>query len=99
MLTAFAGHWQTHLPDRLNCWTPLLYTQVQYQLGTGGSYVEKPAKTFRVASGGHEFRSSVWRELTVLSGKILGVRVFLQLNRTEMLCVRLFDVKDNQRSI
>jgi hypothetical protein len=23
---------------------PLLYTQVQYQRGTGGSYVEKPAE-------------------------------------------------------
>jgi hypothetical protein len=39
----------TSFTGRLTCPTPLqtllLYTQVQYQKGTGGSYVEKPAET------------------------------------------------------
>ncbi len=75
----------------LTCLTPLLYTQVQYQRGTGGSYVEKPAETLRLASaiashsvrsGGREFESPVRRELGALtkSGKTLVVRSFYNIN-------------------
>ncbi len=42
-------HWQTHMAGRLTWPMPqqtiLLYTQLQYQNGTGGSYEEKPAVT------------------------------------------------------
>ncbi len=84
--------WQTHLPDATADNTSLLnQAHVQYQRGTGGSTVEKPAETqtnFRLAShlvrapnsrsGGPEFKSPMWRELSALtkSGKILGVRPF-----------------------
>jgi hypothetical protein len=40
-----------HVSRRLSYPTPLLYTQGQYQRITGGSYVEKSAKKFRLASG------------------------------------------------
>ncbi len=79
---------QTHMPGRLTCPMPLLYTQVQYQNGTGGSYVENPRHSVQhqlashlvrapnSRSGGHEFGSPVRQELTALtkSGKTLGVR-------------------------
>jgi hypothetical protein len=41
---SLACHWQTHLLDATKDDTSL-YTQVQYQRSTGGSYVEKPAQT------------------------------------------------------
>jgi hypothetical protein len=49
-IPSLARQWQTHLPGKLTFPTPLLYTQVQYQCRTGGSYVEKPAETLRLAS-------------------------------------------------
>ncbi len=39
-------HWQTHLPDATS-----LHPSVVYRHGTGGSYVEKPAETLRLAYG------------------------------------------------
>jgi hypothetical protein len=45
-------HWQTHLPDvRADNIFLLNPAHVQYQSGTGGSTVEKPAGTLRLASG------------------------------------------------
>ncbi len=40
---SLARHWQIqiHLPGKLTCPAPLLYTQVQSQHGTGGSYCMK----------------------------------------------------------
>ncbi len=90
---SLACHWQIHLPDaelhnapsffchwQTHFQMPLLYTQVQYHCGTGGSYVVKPNKTqtsLRIASllgrasssrsGGHEFEFPVWRELSALT--------------------------------
>ncbi len=50
-----ARHWETCLLGRLTCPTPreiiLLYTQVQYQRGTGGSSAEKPAETLTSLPG------------------------------------------------
>jgi len=40
-----------HVTGRLTCPMPLLYNQVQYELGIGWSYVEKPAETIRLESG------------------------------------------------
>ncbi len=88
MSLADSHAWQTHLPDATEYDTSLLnQAHVQYQSGSGGSTVEKPAETqtsIRLAShlvmvpnsrsGGHEFESPMWWELGALtkSGKILG---------------------------
>jgi hypothetical protein len=46
---SLACHWQTHLPDAMADNTYLLnQAHVQYQSGTGGSTVEKPAETLRL---------------------------------------------------
>ncbi len=90
---SLAHHWQTHLPDATADDTSLLnQAHVQYQSGTGGSTIEKPAETqtsIRLAShivrepnsrcGGHEFKTLMRQELGGLtkSGKTLGVRSFL----------------------
>jgi hypothetical protein len=48
-----ACHWQTHLPYTTADNTYLLnQAHVQYQSGTGGSTVEKPAETLRLAEVG-----------------------------------------------
>ncbi len=89
---SLACHWQTHLPNATADHTSLLnQTHVQYQSGTGGITVEKPAKTqtsIRLVShlvrapnsrsGGYEFESPMRQELNSLtkSGKTLGVRSF-----------------------
>ncbi len=39
-----------HITGRLTCPTPPLNTPVEFKRGTGGSYVEKPAVTLRLAS-------------------------------------------------
>jgi hypothetical protein len=89
---SLARHWQTHMPDATADITSLLnQAHVQYQSGTGGSTVDKPAVThtsFRLASQlvrvpnsrskGREFKSPKRQELGALtkSGKIFGVRSF-----------------------
>ncbi len=40
-----------HITGRLTCPMPLLNTEVQYKLNTGGSYVEKPAETIILEFG------------------------------------------------
>jgi hypothetical protein len=73
--------WQTHLPNAKADDTCLLnQAHVQYQRGTGGSTVEKPAKTqtvIRLASHlvrvpnsrswEHEFEFPAWWELAALT--------------------------------
>jgi hypothetical protein len=73
--------WQTHLPDATTYSTSLLnQAHVQYQNGTGGSTVEKPAETQTSIwlashlvrgpysrSGGREFESPMLRELGALT--------------------------------
>jgi hypothetical protein len=70
---SLAWHWQTHLPDAMaDNISRLNQAHVQYQNGTGGSTVEKPAETLKLTairapnsrSGGHKFKSTTWRELT-----------------------------------
>jgi hypothetical protein len=89
---SLACHWQTHLPDATADRTSLInQAHVQYQSGTGGKNVEKPAEaqtSIQLASHlvrapnsraeGHEFESPVRWELGALtkSGKILGFRSF-----------------------
>ncbi len=47
---SLARHWQTHLPYATADNTYLLnQAHVQYQRGTGGTSVEKPAETLRLA--------------------------------------------------
>ncbi len=50
-----AWHWQTLMPGKLTCPTPrqkiLLYTQLQYQSCTGGSYICREACRDSLASG------------------------------------------------
>jgi hypothetical protein len=41
---SLARHWQTHLPDAIS-----LHPGAVLVRGTGGSYVEKPAETLRLA--------------------------------------------------
>jgi hypothetical protein len=67
------------LPGRLTCPTPLIYTQVQYQRVTGGSYVENPE---RLTPDLEEFEFPVQQELSALtkSGKTLGFRSSTQWN-------------------
>ncbi len=88
-----------HITGRLTCPMPLLSIKLWVpQRGTGGSYVDKPAETLRLASlasylvrapnsrsGGHEFKSPVRQELGALtkSGKTLGVRCFYKLNKED----------------
>jgi hypothetical protein len=90
MSLADSHAWQTHLPDTTTDDTFLLnQAHVQYQSGTGGNTVDKPAETLtsiRLASHlvrapnsssrGHEFNSPMPQELGVLNkiGKTLGVR-------------------------
>jgi hypothetical protein len=42
---SLARHWQTHLPNATS-----LHSGAVPQRGTGGSYVEKPAETLKLAS-------------------------------------------------
>jgi hypothetical protein len=78
---SLARHWQTQLSDTTADSTSLLnQAHVQYQSGTGGSTVEKPAETqtsIRLAchlvrapnsrSGEHEFETPMRRELGALT--------------------------------
>jgi hypothetical protein len=80
---SLARHWQTHLPDTMADNTSLLN-----QSGTGGSTLEKPAKTLGIAlitvasnlvrapNSRSEFESPMQWEHSSLAknGKTLGVR-------------------------
>ncbi len=54
---SLALHWQTHLPNATADNTSLLnQAHEQYQSSTGGSIVEKPAKTIRLTSSNLTFQ-------------------------------------------
>ncbi len=91
--------WQIHLPDTTADNTSLLkQANVQYQSGTGGSIVEKPAETqtsIRLAcrrapncrSGGHEFEFPIWwNSVHWLTWKDSWGQVFLHCLAPRILC-------------
>ncbi len=89
--------WQTDLPDTMADSASLLnQAHTQYQSGTGGITVEKPAETQPIIwlashlvralnsrSGGREFKYPMRRELGALtkSGKTVGIRSFYNMKK------------------
>ncbi len=77
-------HWQTHLPSRLTCPTPLLYTQVQYPNAVLEGAMQRSlprhsdqhglashlVRAPNSRSGGHEFESPMLQEFGALTKKV-----------------------------